>query len=117
MTLFWRWLRAIPVGVWAALGAAVAVLGLFLRGRRLEGELARAKVQAESAKAKAELSGAARHLQRAAEQQHKVMRLEKMRAVVHAQTDKERKRLSTMNPKELDEAYLRMAREKSLPGD
>jgi hypothetical protein len=103
--------------LWAALAVAAAVFALFLRGRRLEGELARAKVNAESAKAKAEVArfrGAAEvHLQAAAEKAVKVQRLEATRAAVRESGERERKELSAMSPTELDAAYLALAREKA----
>ena len=37
----WNRLKAVPVGVWAALAVAMSILGLYLRGRRLEAELGR----------------------------------------------------------------------------
>lgn len=116
MSYFWSRIRAIPAGVWFALAAALAVLSLFLRGRRLEGELAHAKVVAEVSAARVEVAvskgQADVHVQRAIEKHLHVQRLEAVRAQVREKVTEEHRRLAALSPKDLDDAYLRLAQEK-----
>jgi hypothetical protein len=49
----WNKIKRIPAAVAAAVAAGVAILLLYLRGRRLEAELARSRVREEAARAKA----------------------------------------------------------------
>lgn len=56
MKSFWNKLKRIPKAVVAALAAGVAIFLLYLRGRRLEAELARSRVREEAARAKAHAS-------------------------------------------------------------
>jgi len=118
---FYARLRAVPVGLWAALGAAAAIFVLFLRGRRLEGEIATAKVAVEAARARAEVSRdqgiAATHLQVAAVKGEEVAKLEAVRSMVRKQGDKERRQLSALSPREVGEAYLKMALKKLPDND
>ena len=115
MSFLWSRLKAVPAGFWAACGAAIAILFLFMRGRRLEGELASAKVSVEVARARVEVQrehgAAAVHMQIAAQKGQQVLKLEEVRVLVREKGAAERKKLAAMSPKELDEAYLQLAKE------
>lgn len=117
MTLFWARLRALPAGVWAALGAAAAIFFLYLRGRRLEGEIAKLKVEGETARARAEvarLRGKAEVLTAAAEQKRvEILAVEATRAQLKELGAAERKKLAALSPGELDDAYRKLAQEKA----
>lgn len=92
-----------------------------MRGRRLEGELASAKVSAEVSRARVEVSrergASAVHLQIAAQKSQEVMKLETARALVREKGANERKKLAAMSPSELDAAYLQLAEEEKPRGD
>jgi len=114
----WNRLKAIPVGVWAALGVGLTLLGLYLRGRRLEAEIARTKLKAEAANAKAQAArsgGRAEvHLDAAAKHRERAIALEHSSKVVRAEGEKEQRRLAALPPDKITEEYLKLAMKKRL---
>lgn len=112
----WRFVGRVPLGLWAALGVALGVLGLYLRGRRLEGEIAKAKVALETERAKAALAqkrvSAAAHHTKALRHVERVSKLESARDLVRTAAREEQHRLSGMSPSEVHKAYLELAARK-----
>ena len=115
LSLFER-LSRIPLGVWAALGAALVLLELYLRGRRLDADLAQEKLQHVAAQARANLARNAfkeeLHQERARVAQHKIEEIETARALAGAAGAKEEKRLSTLNAKDVHSEYMKLLMKK-----
>ena len=113
MKTFLDILGRIPAALWAALAAGIAILFLILRGRRLEAELAQAKVREHSAKAKAATSeawGKRAILERQADlAKAEAEELEKEVKQIEGQGEEERKRLLKMSGHEVHQTYLDMA--------
>lgn len=112
----WNRLKAIPVGVWAALGVATTLLGLFLRGKRLEAELAQSKLKEEASKAAVtgalSMGKAQVHLERAGEHAAKAALIEAQLLNIKDQGETEQKRLRAMPPSQVTDEYLKMLRGK-----
>jgi hypothetical protein len=114
-TYIWNRLRAVPAGVWAALGAGTTLLVLYLRGRRLEAELAQTqlKLHAADAAAKGARSEARAklHMERADEHNARVVELEKIGAVIEKMGQDEQRRIAALPPSQITAEYLRLAGE------
>jgi hypothetical protein len=114
----WNRLKAVPLGVWAALGAALTILLMFLRGRRLEAELARQRLRVEAADAaalSARSDGAARvHLDRADEHAAKADALQDKAIRVRLLAREEHKRLAALPPDAVTDEYLKLAEKKRV---
>lgn len=103
----------IPAALWAAVAAGLAILLLVLRGRRLEAELAQAKVREHSAKAKAataEAWGKRAILERQADlAAAEAEEMEKEVAQIENKGSEERKRLLKLPAHEVHQEYVDMA--------
>jgi hypothetical protein len=117
-----KWLyecvKGLPLAVWLALGAAFTVFALYLRGRRIEAELAHAKARLEGARATEEIlkgrAEAATHYRAAEERAERVEELEAARALVRAAGAADQKRLAALPPDKVHDAYLEIAERKRL---
>lgn len=115
---FYNRVKAVPVGVWAALGAGLTLLLMYLRGRRLEAELAEAKLKSHAADAAAKaarsegraqvhMEAAAVHESRAEDLAAKAEEIKKLGAV-------EQRRIAALPPSKVTSEYLKLAaREKA----
>lgn len=116
-------LRRVPAGVWAALASGLAIFALYLRGRRLEAELAEAKVKHESAMARLSATRdsekAAVHIEKAATHERKIRELEAARKILAHANEEEAKRLAALPPDRIHEEFLRRAevRRRELGGE
>lgn len=114
----WQRIKAVPLGIWAALAAAGALLWMYLRGRRLEAEIARAKLREDAARAAAESAKsegrAQTHLEKADEHASRADLLEKRRKTIQKADKKERKRLSALHPDEVTAEFLKLAKRKKV---
>lgn len=114
----WNRIKAVPVGIWAALGVGLSILGLYLRGRRLEAELGRAKLAAQASEAKskaARASGRADiHLDVADEHNARANELEAKAKLIRTLGDKEQARLAALPPDKVTEEYLKLAEKKRV---
>jgi hypothetical protein len=112
----WNRLKALPAGVWAALGAALALLGMYLRGRRLEAQLAEARLRAEAAKAAAvgaKAQGAAEvHLDRAKKHEEVADDLQKRVEAVAQARAAERERIANLPPDKVTREFLKLTEKK-----
>lgn len=117
----WNRIKAVPVGVWAALGVGLSILFLFLRGRRLEGELARARIAAQAAESKATAARASGradiHLDKADEHTERANKLERDAQRIRSLGEKEQKRLAALPPDKVTEEYLKLAEKKRVEAD
>ena len=108
------WLKRVPAAVYAALGAAVAIAVLILRGRRLEAELARSRVkeQAEKAKALTAKHEGRRevHVERAEVARKEAEELQAEVERIEIEGAEEKARIDKLGDKELHEEYLALAR-------
>jgi hypothetical protein len=106
-------LQRIPAAFWAALAAGIAILLLVLRGRRLEAELAQAKVREHSAKAKAKTAEAwgkrAILEQQADLAAAEAEEIEKEVQEIESKGEVERKRLLEMPSNEVHKEYQDLA--------
>ena len=111
-------LKAIPLGIYAAAGAALALLGLYLRGRRLEGELAHARLLAEvssAAAATAKNEGEAQvHLATADMHAVRAEALREHVVTVRAASGVEQQRLAALPPSEVTSEFLKLAQRKGM---
>lgn len=112
----WSRLRAIPAGFYAAGSVAIALLVMYLRGRRLEADLAHARLLTQAAQAaatsaatesaaKVHLAEASKHSAKATSLQRRVMDLNKV-------SETERKRLAALPASKVNEEFLKLARSK-----
>jgi hypothetical protein len=112
----WNRIRAVPAGLWAALAVAGSLFALYLKGRRLEAELAKAKLQTETAKAAAvgaRAQGRAEtHLKRADEHAAKAALIEIQLEEIRAVGASDQKKLNAMPPSAVTAEYLKRLREK-----
>lgn len=112
----WNRIRAVPAGLWAALGVALTLLGLYLRGKRLQGELAKARLDEEAAKAQAsaatDIGKSMVHLDQAEAHQQKAAQLQKTITTVSKMGEAEQAHLHAMPASEVTDAYLKMLQEK-----
>lgn len=114
MLSFWQHLlnrlRAVPAGVWAALGVATTLLGLYLRGRRLQAELAKAQLDASVAIAASagaqDLGKAMVHIDNARIHSEKAATIEAQLKVIETAGVKEQARIHAMPPKQVTSEYL-----------
>ena len=108
----WGWLKRVPLGVWAALGAAFALLELYLRGRRLEAELVQARLQQASAQARAGIAknaGRAEvHLESARKAERRIEEVETARALANASGREDARRLSALSPDLVHSEYMKL---------
>lgn len=115
---FWQHLlnrlRAVPAGIWAALGIAVTILSLYLRGKRLQGELVRARADTEAAKAKAagerDLGKAMAHLDEANAHRAKAEVIKTTLKQIEDVGTNEQKRIQAMSQKQVTAEYLKSIR-------
>lgn len=116
-TKLWLRLQDVPAGVWAAILVGGTILGLYLRGRRLEAKLAESRVALSGARAKADIAkdrGRAEVFEAQAEvHASHVEDLESARVMVREVAAEERERLQRLEPEEISEEYIRLAREKA----
>lgn len=116
----WNRLKALPAGVWAALGVALTLLGLYLRGRRLEAELAKSLFQTATAKAAsvgAKAQGKAEvHLQQAEVHAANALDITKKLDAIQDAGEKERKRLSAMPASQVTDEYLKLIKSQKPGG-
>lgn len=116
----WNRLKAVPAGLWAALGAASVLLLMYLRGRRLEAELAREKLKSHAAdaaaqaarsegKAQVHMEVAAAHESRAEELAARATEVRKLGAV-------EQKRIAALPPSKVTSEYLKLAAKEKAGG-
>jgi hypothetical protein len=114
----WNRLKAVPVGLWAALGVGLSIFGLYLRGQRLAAELGRARLAAHAAESKskaARASGRADiHLDRADEHNARANELEAQAQKLKLLGEKEQKRLAALPPDKITEEYLKLAEKKRV---
>jgi hypothetical protein len=116
---FWKHtllrLRTLPTGVWAALGVALTILGLYMRGKRLQAELAQAHVDTEAAKAAAAgaqaLGKAMVHLDAAEQHAAKAVSIQKTLKAIETAGAEEQKRIHALPASKVASEYL-----KSLQG-
>jgi len=106
----WNRLKAVPAGLWAAATVAGSLLLLYLRGRRLEAELAAEKlktVAARSAAVTAKHEGRAEvHHQRADAHAERAAEIASKVEIVERQGEIEKKRISTMPASKVTQEYL-----------
>ena len=115
-TQLWTRLKHVPVGLWAALGVAVTVLGMYLRGRRLEAALAQEQLKSAAAHA-ASLSAksegkATVHLENAAAHEAKAEKLQQDVVRVQSMGKTEQKQLAALPPSAVEAEYLKLAQRK-----
>lgn len=110
----WDWAKRVPVALWAALFAAGTILVLYLRGRRLEGELAKTTVEVMRHKAQvvsAKHAGARYvHEQAALQAAHEAAELEKERRAIEERGEQEYERIQTLPGHEVHKEYVELAR-------
>jgi hypothetical protein len=94
---------------------------MYLRGRRLEAELARQRLRVEAADAaalSARSDGAARvHLDRADEHSQKADALQDQAIQVRLLARKEHQRIAALPSNKVTEEYLKLAEKKKVRGD
>jgi hypothetical protein len=119
MTLWahlWNRMKAVPVGVWAALGAGLALFVMYLRGRRLEAEVVRATMKTMAARAAAESARsegrAETHMAKAAEHGRRALALEEAREKILGAEKTEQKRLAALPPDKVTSEFLKLAERK-----
>jgi hypothetical protein len=116
----WNRLKALPAGVWAALAVGLTLLGLYLRGRRLEAELAKSLFQTATAKAKsvgAKAQGKAEvHLQQAEAHATNAQAISKKLEAIQAAGETERKRLAALPASQVTDEYLKLLKQKKPGG-
>lgn len=116
MSYVWARLKAVPLGLWAAFAAALAIFVLYLRGRRLEAELATTRLATENARAHAELSrgkrAAQRHFHNAGVHALRAQELEKARQLVAKSHRKDQATLAALPPAQVHDKYLELARKR-----
>jgi uncharacterized membrane protein YfbV (UPF0208 family) len=115
---FWQHLlnrlRSVPAGVWAALGIATTILGLYLRGRRLQGELVKAQADKEAAKALSvgakDVGESMAHLDAANAHRAKAEVIKNTLRQIESAGEAEQKRIHAMSQSQVTDEYLRMIR-------
>ena len=114
----WNRMKAVPVGVWAALGAASALLFMYLRGRRLEAEVTRATMKMMAARAASESAKsegrAETHMEKAGEHAKRASDLEDIRERIQDASHTEQKRLAAMPPDKVTSEFLKLAERKKV---
>lgn len=112
----WERLKGVPLGLWAALGVGLTILGLYLRGRRLEAELGRAKLGEQAAAAKADASRnagrAEAHLETADLHAARAQELSEKVDKIREAGSKEAQRLAALPPDKITAEYLKLAERK-----
>lgn len=110
--MWWEKLKRVPIGLWAAIGVALALLGLYLRGRRLEAELARERLHKTAALARAATAAdrgrAEVHLERARVAATRIDHIESARELATASGAREERRLAALPPDKVHEEYMRL---------
>ena len=116
----WSRIKAVPAGVWAAGGVALALLLMYLRGRRLEAELAETKFKMHAADAAATTARneerAQVHMEAAAAHEQKAEELEKQRETIKKAGVYEQKRIAALPPAKITSEYLKLAAEEKRRG-
>jgi uncharacterized protein YdaU (DUF1376 family) len=116
----WNRIKAVPAGVWAALGVALSLFFMYLRGRRLEAELAAEKLKTHAADAAAKSArseGKAQvHLEAAAKHEHRVEELQDKVIEVGQLGKKEQARIEAMPPSKVTSEYLKLATQEKVRG-
>lgn len=110
----WDWAKRVPLALWAAFFAGVTIMLLYLRGRRLEADLADAKIRENANKAWALASkhqGAREvHEAAAARAAAEAEELEKERRVIEERGKHERERIASLPGHEVHKEYVELAR-------
>ncbi len=110
----WDRLGRVPAAVWAGLAVAVSIGLLVLRGRRLEAELAQAKVREHSARAKAVTAKAQGrrevHEEAADLAAAEAVELEAEAVRVEVAGSHERERILELSSTERNQEYIELAR-------
>ena len=116
MRQLWIRLKHVPLGLWAALGVAVTILGMYLRGRRLEAALAQEQLKtaaAHAASLSAKSEGKATvHLENAAAHEAKAEKIQQEVLRVQAMGKVEQKQLAALPPSAVESEYLKLAQRK-----
>lgn len=109
----WNRLKAVPIGLWAALGAALALFVMYLRGRRLEAELAAAKLKSHAADAAAKSASsegrAQVHLEVANKHNARVEELQDKYLALLSVGKETEKHIAALPPDEVTNEYLQLA--------
>jgi hypothetical protein len=112
----WEFVSRLPLGLWAALAVGLTMLELYLRGRRLDANLAQEKLQHVASEARANMARNAfreeLHLERARIAQHRIEEIETARALAASSGSKEEKRLSTLDAKAVHVEYMKLLMKK-----
>lgn len=111
-TFLWNYLKNVPAGIWAALAVGGVILGLYLRGKRLQAELVKAKFQASVAEAEAltarNQGAAAAHLGAAQEHAQNAAVIETAITEIQATGQADLTRLHAMSAAQVTEDYLKL---------
>ncbi len=117
-TYFWSRLKAVPAGLYAAAGAALALLFMYLRGRRLEAELAHARLLTEAANAaamSAKSEGAAEvHLDAADKHNARAEALQDHALSLVSLEEAEQRRIAALPSKQVTAEFLKLAQRKKV---
>jgi hypothetical protein len=109
-------LKRLPLALWGALATGLGVAWLYLKGRRLEAELAKAKVKLEQARATASArrhqANAAHHFNKSLTAADRVTKLEETRKQIARVSLEEQAALSKLPPDKVHKAYLELAKRK-----
>jgi hypothetical protein len=109
----WMWLKRIPAALWAATGAALAILLLVLRGRHLEAELAKTRLAEQAARARAvgAKSEGVRvaHEAEAARSKAEAEELEHAAKRVSVRGSEEEQRIAALPSGQVQSEYVKMA--------
>lgn len=112
----WSRMKAVPAGVYAALGAALALFFMYARGRRLEAELAHARLLTEAANAaasSAKTEGKAQvHLAAADEHAKRAELLQKHVITLGNAEVEEQKRIAALPATQVTAEFLKLAQQK-----
>lgn len=111
----WNRLRAVPAGLWAALGVALTILTLYLRGKRLQGELAKARLDEEAARAKfkaaEDLGKSMVHFEEAEDHAKKATKLQDAILIAEQHGAEEQKRIHALPASKITDEYLKLLKE------
>jgi hypothetical protein len=108
----WNRVKAAAFGFGAAVQAAFLLLGLYLSGKRLEAELAQARLRIEIERAAASTGRIEMHLERAGVHAAKAALIEAQLGTIREHGAVEQKRLCAMPPAQVTEEYLKRLRVK-----
>jgi len=109
----WDYLKRVPPAVWGGVAVGLAFLVLILRGRRLEAELAQAKLREQVAKAKVitakNLAEKTIHTKRADVAAAEAKELEAVAEEVRANGLEEKARIKNLPTHEVHKEYIKLA--------